>query len=150
MRERIILLIEDNPNDEALALRALKKNGVADRVIVVRDGREALDYLYREGVHSDRRDSEVPCVVFLDLNLPKMGGLEVLRAVRADDRTRLLPIVVLTSSSEERDILSAYRLGANSYVVKPVDFTRFSDTLAHVAGYWLLQNKYPPADAAER
>jgi len=143
MIERIILLFEDNPNDEALALRALKKSGVTKRIVVVRDGREGLDYLFREGSHSDRRALEVPCVVLLDLNLPKIGGLEVLRAIRADERTRLLPVVILTSSSEERDLLAGYQFGTNSYIVKPVDFTRFSETLGQVADYWLYLNKYP-------
>ena len=145
MVERTILLVEDNPNDEALALRALKKCGVSHRVIVVRDGRECLDYLFREGSHQARRETDVPCVVLLDLNLPKIGGLDVLRAVRADPLTNLLPVVILTSSSEDRDLLAGYQFGTNSYVVKPIDFTHFSDTLGQVADYWLKLNKYPSA-----
>lgn len=145
MIERVILLFEDNPNDEALALRALKKSGVTLPIVVVRDGREGLDYLFREGSHEDRDEREVPCVVLLDLNLPKIGGLEVLRAIRADPRTQLLPIVILTSSSEDRDLLAAYQLGTNSYIVKPVDFTQFSETLGQVADYWLRLNQYPSA-----
>jgi two-component system response regulator len=143
MNERVILLFEDNPNDEALALRALKKSGVTQPIIVVRDGREGLDYLFREGDHQGRDERNVPCVVFLDLNLPKIGGLDVLREIRANPLTRLLPVVVLTSSSEDRDLLAAYQLGTNSYIVKPVDFTRFSETLGQVAAYWLHLNRYP-------
>ena len=139
----IILLVEDNPNDEALALRALKKSGVMHRVDVVRDGRESLDYLFRQGKHSQRHENESPCFVLLDLNLPKIGGLDVLRSVREDQRTRLLPVVILTSSSEERDLTAGYQLGTNSYIVKPVDFTQFAETLGQVADYWLKLNRYP-------
>ncbi len=145
MIERVILLFEDNPNDEALALRALKQSGVTHRVIVVRDGREGLDYLFRQGSHRERRETEIPCVVLLDLNLPKIGGLDVLRTIRGDQRTQMLPVVILTSSSEERDVLAGYEFGTNSYIVKPVDFTRFSETLGQVADYWLQLNRYPPA-----
>lgn len=145
MIERVILLFEDNPNDEALALRALKKSGVTHPIVVVRDGREGLDYLFREGSHRERDEREVPCVVLLDLNLPKIGGLDVLRAIRADQRTQLLPVVILTSSSEDRDLLAGYELGTNSYIVKPVDFTQFSETLGQVADYWLRLNRYPSA-----
>jgi two-component system response regulator len=145
MSEQVILLIEDNPNDEALALRALKKGGVSQRVVVVRDGREGLDYLFRQGSHSNRREHEIPCVVLLDLNLPKIGGLDVLRAIRTNPSTCLLPVVILTSSGEERDLLAGYQLGTNSYIVIPVDFTQFSETLGQVADYWLELNKYPSA-----
>lgn len=145
MIERVILLFEDNPNDEALALRALRKSGVTQPVVVVRDGREGLDYLFQEGSHSARNEREVPCVVLLDLNLPKIGGLDVLRAIRSDPRTHLLPVVILTSSSEDRDLLAGYQLGTNSYIVKPVDFTQFAETLGQVADYWLHLNKYPSA-----
>lgn len=145
MIERVILLFEDNPNDEALALRALRKSGVTQPIVVVRDGREGLDYLFREGSHSARNECEVPCVVLLDLNLPKIGGLDVLRAIRSDPRTHLLPVVILTSSSEDRDLLAGYQLGTNSYIVKPVDFTQFAETLGQVADYWLHLNKYPSA-----
>jgi two-component system response regulator len=139
----LILLVEDNLNDEALALRALKKSGVTHRVVVVRDGREGLDYLFSQGSYSDRHSSDHPAIVLLDLNLPKIGGLDVLRSVRKDDRTRLLPIVILTSSSEERDLSAGYELGTNSYIVKPVDFTRFAEALGQVADYWLTLNRYP-------
>jgi two-component system response regulator len=149
MSEPIILLVEDNPNDEALALRALKKSGVMHRVDVVRDGRESLDYLFRQGNHSQRRENESPCFVLLDLNLPKIGGLDVLRSVREDQRTRLLPVVILTSSSEERDLKAGYQLGTNSYIVKPVDFTQFAETLGQVADYWLKLNRYPSAAMAK-
>lgn len=145
MIERVILLFEDNPNDEALALRALKKSGVTQPIVVVRDGREGLDYLFREGDHRHRDEREVPCVVLLDLNLPKIGGLDVLGSIRADPRTRLLPVVILTSSGEDRDLTAAYELGSNSYIVKPVDFTQFSETLGQVADYWLHLNRYPSA-----
>jgi CheY-like chemotaxis protein len=148
VNEPIILLVEDNPNDEALAIRALKKSGVMHQVIVVRDGRESLDYLFREGSYSQRHECEDPCLVLLDLNLPKIGGLDVLRSVRADKRTRSLPIVILTSSSEERDLAAAYQLGTNSYLVKPVDFTRFAEILSQVADYWLKLNRYPSAAMA--
>ena len=145
MSDRIILLFEDNPNDEALALRALRKSGVTHKVVVVRDGREGLDYLFREGSHRDRSEGDIPCVVLLDLNLPKIGGLDVLRAIRSDPRTQLLPVVILTSSSEDRDLIAGYQLGTNSYIVKPVDFTQFSETLGQVADYWLQLNRYPNA-----
>jgi len=139
----LILLVEDNLNDEALALRALRKSGVTHRVVVVRDGREGLDYLFSQGSYSSRRACDHPAVVLLDLNLPKIGGLDVLRSVRQDDRTRLLPIVILTSSSEERDLSAGYELGTNSYIVKPVDFTQFAEALGQVAEYWLTLNRFP-------
>ncbi len=144
MRDKIIMLVEDNPDDVTLTLRALKKNNIGNEVVVAQDGAEALDYLFRTGRHSGRDPSEMPQVVLLDLKLPKLDGLEVLRRLRADDRTRLLPVVILTSSDEERDIVSGYGLGANSYVRKPVDFTAFSEAVNQLGLYWLLLNQAPP------
>lgn len=140
----IILLVEDNASDEALTLRALKRSNVLNRVVVVRDGAEALDYLFATGAHTGRTDEEAPHVVMLDLNLPKIGGLDVLKAIRADERTRLLPVVILTSSEEDKDVLAGYGGGANSYVVKPVDFNQFSEAVKHLGMYWLLVNHRPP------
>ena len=144
MSERTILLVEDNPNDEALTLRALRKNNIHDRVVVARDGAEALDYLFATGAYQDRNPSDVPRVVLLDLKLPKIDGLEVLRRMRANARTKLLPVVILTSSNEERDLLAGYGSGANSYIRKPVDFTEFSETVRHLGRYWLQINEIPP------
>ena len=143
MSESIILLVEDNPNDEALTLRALRKSNVVNRVVVVRDGPEALDYLFCQGQYADRDVNEVPHIVLLDLNLPKMGGLDVLRRIRANDRTKLLPVVILTTSNEDRDLVAGYSLGANSYVVKPVDFTQFSEAVRQLGLYWLVVNQQP-------
>jgi CheY-like chemotaxis protein len=143
INERSILLVEDNPSDEALTLRALKKNNIASDVVVVRDGAEALDYLLaRRGNPSETR--ALPQLILLDLNLPKIDGLEVLRRIRADERTRLLPVVILTSSGEERDIVSGYGLGANGYVRKPVDFVEFTDAVRQLGLYWLIINEPPP------
>lgn len=141
----IILLVEDNASDEALTLRALKRSNVLNRVVVVRDGAEALDYLFATGAHASRTDEEAPHVVMLDLNLPKIGGLDVLKAIRADERTRLLPVVILTSSEEDKDVLAGYGGGANSYVVKPVDFNQFSEAVKQLGMYWLLVNHRPPS-----
>ena len=138
-----ILLVEDNPKDEKLTLRALKKSNVGNAIIVARDGAEALDWLFAQGEYADRNVNEKPTVVLLDLQLPKIDGLEVLRRIRADERTKLLPVVVLTSSDEERDRLKSYRLGANSYVCKPVDFEQFSKAVAQLGLYWLVINKAP-------
>ena len=143
MKDKIILLVEDNPNDEELTLRALKKSQILNRVIVVRDGVEALDYLFSRGAHANRPSSEIPQVILLDLKLPKIDGLEVLRAIRADDRTKLLPVVVLTSSLEDQDLINSYGLGANSYVRKPVDFEEFTRAVKQVVGYWLGLNEPP-------
>ena len=143
MRERIILLVEDNANDEALTQRALKKAQIANRVVVARDGAQALDYLFAKGDFAARDTDEVPQVVLLDLNLPKVGGLDVLRAIRADSRTKLLPVVVLTSSKQDRDLVEGYKLGANSYVVKPVDFNAFADIARQSGYYWLAINRTP-------
>lgn len=145
MELRSILLVEDNPDDEALTLRALKKNNIKNDVFVARDGAEALDYLFATGIHASRNGYDLPQVVLLDLKLPKLDGLEVLRRLRADARTKLLPIVILTSSNEERDRLEGYGLGANSYVRKPVDFNEFMEAVRHLGLYWLLLNEAPPA-----
>ena len=142
--DRVILLVEDNPDDEELTLRALSKSNVVNRVVVVRDGAEALDYLFRRGKHADRSLNEVPQLVLLDLKLPKLGGLEVLRALRADDRTKLLAVVILTSSVEDQDLLRCYDLGANSYIRKPVDFTQFVEAIRQVGLYWLVLNQPAP------
>ena len=143
MNDKIILLVEDNPKDEALTLRALKKNNIRNEVVVARDGAAALDYLHgRVGVADE--DSSLPQLVLLDLKLPKIDGLEVLRRVRADERTRLLPVVILTSSTEEKDMLEGYGLGANSYVRKPVDFVEFAEAVRQLGLYWLIINEPPP------
>ena len=144
MGERTILLVEDNPDDVDLNLRALKKNKILNRVIVARDGAEALDYLFGTGAYAGRDLSEMPQVVLLDLKLPKIDGLEVLQRLRADDRTKLLPVVIMTSSNEDRDLIESYRLGANSYVRKPVDFTEFAEAVRQLGLYWLLLNEAPP------
>jgi len=144
MNKKTILLVEDNANDEYLTLRALKKYNVANDVTVARDGVEALDYLFATGAHTGRDTRELPLVVLLDLKLPKVDGLEVLRRVRSDDRTRLLPVVILTSSNEERDVINGYKLGTNSYVQKPVDFTAFMDAVGQLGLYWLMLNQPVP------
>jgi two-component system response regulator len=141
--EQIILLVEDNPDDEALTLRALKKNNIGNRVVVARDGQEALDFLSGQGLFADRDPRHLPQVILLDLKLPKVDGLEVLRRVRADELTRRVPVVVLTSSNEEQDMLQSYDLGANSYVRKPVDFVQFLDAARQLGLYWLLLNEVP-------
>jgi two-component system response regulator len=143
--DSVILLVEDNPDDEILTLRALRRANVGNDIVVVRDGVEALDYLFGTGGHAGRDTRELPHVMLLDLKLPRIDGLEVLRRVRADDRTRVLPVVILTSSIEERDRIEGYRLGANSYVQKPVDFTEFVEAVRQLGLYWLLLNQPPPA-----
>ena len=147
MTEQTILLVEDSSSDEELTLRALRKSNVANRVVVTRDGAEALDYLFARGAFADRDPRDVPQLVLLDLNLPKIGGLEVLRRIRADERTKLLPVVILTSSSEDKDLLVGYTSGANSYVVKPVDFTQFADAVRQLGMFWLVINQPPPRPA---
>jgi len=142
--KRIVLLVEDNPDDEALTLRALKKNNILNEVVVARDGAEALDYLLGSDGKSGRIRLDQLAVVLLDLKLPKVNGLEVLRRVRADPRTRRLPIVVLTSSKEEKDLVGAYDSGANSYVQKPVEFAAFVEAARHLGLYWLVTNAPPP------
>ena len=138
-----ILLVEDNPNDAELALYALNKNRVANHIEVVRDGAEALDYLFCVGAYAHRRIENGPKVVLLDLKLPKVDGLDVLRRIKADPRTRLIPVVVLTSSREERDIVESYQLGVNSYIVKPVDFEQFTEAVRQLGLYWMLLNQAP-------
>jgi two-component system, response regulator len=143
MSEKIILLVEDNPSDEALTLRALRKNNITSTVVVKRDGAEALDYLLVR--RSDPGDTcALPQLILLDLHLPKIDGLEVLRRIRADARTRLLPVVILTSSREDTDLIRGYDLGANSYVRKPVDFVQFAEAVRQVGLYWLIINECPP------
>jgi two-component system response regulator len=144
MNKKTILLVEDNANDEFLTLRALKKYNVANDVVVARDGVEALDYIFGTGAYEGRDVTEMPVITLLDLKLPKVDGLEVLRRVRADPRTRLLPVVILTSSNEERDVINGYKLGTNSYVQKPVDFTAFVDAVGQLGLYWLMLNEPVP------
>lgn len=144
MNEGTILVVEDNPNDEALTLRALKKSNIKNPVDVVRDGAEALDYLFCTGAYAGRGLSQSPAVVLLDVKLPKLDGLEVLKRLRAEERTKLIPVVILTSSTEEEDLITGYRLGANSYVRKPVDFSQFAEAVRQLGLYWLLLNERPP------
>jgi len=144
MTKKVILLVEDNPDDEVLTLRALKKNKVANRVIVARDGEEALDYLFGTGAYAGRDKKDTPTIVLLDLKLPKIDGLEVLRRIRADEHIRFTPVIILTSSKEEGDRLQGYKLGVNSYVVKPVDFSQFSEAINYLGLYWLVLNEPPP------
>ena len=138
-----ILLVEDNPNDVELTLHALQRHNLANRIHVVRDGEEALDFLFCRGAYQSRDSGLGPKVILLDLKLPKVDGLEVLRQIRGDERTRLLPVVVMTSSRQERDIAESYKLGINSYVVKPVDFQQFSEAVRQIGCYWLLLNQPP-------
>lgn len=144
MEDKVILLVEDNPDDEALTLRALKKNNIRNGVVVARDGVEALNFLFGTGPYGGRDPRAMPQVILLDLKLPRMDGLEVLRRIRADDRTRLLPVVILTSSKEEKDRIEGYSLGANSYIRKPVDFGQFSEAVRQLGLYWLVLNEPPP------
>ena len=146
MAEKIILLVEDDPDDEALARRALKKNNIKNEVVVAHDGIEALDYLFGRGAYAGRDLNEIPQVILLDLKLPKMNGLEVLREIRADERTKLLPVVILTTSKEQQDIINSYSLGANSYIRKPVDFIQFAEAVRQLGLYWLLLNETPPLE----
>ena len=146
MEDKMILIVEDNPDDEALTIRALKKNNIGNRLVVVRDGVEALDFLFCTGVYSNRDPNDSPQTILLDLKLPKVDGLEVLKRIRADERTSLLPVVILTSSSEERDLLQSYRNGANSYVRKPVDFNEFLDAARQLGLYWMVLNEVPPRE----
>jgi two-component system, response regulator len=144
MIHKLILLVEDNPDDEALTVRALNKNKIANNLAVVRDGVEALDFLFCTGPYSERDPHDMPEVILLDLKLPKVDGLEVLRQIRADERTRLLPVVILTSSKEEQDLLKSYSFGANSYIRKPVDFSQFVEAIHQLGMYWLVLNEAPP------
>ncbi len=143
MNNKIILLVEDNPDDIKITLRALKKSNILNKVVVARDGVEALDYLFGKGMHAGRDISVKPQVILLDLNMPRMGGLEVLQQMRSDERTRLLPVVVLTTSNEDADRIESYSLGANSYVRKPVNFDRFAKAVQHLGLYWLVLNEAP-------
>lgn len=144
MDSGVILLVEDNPDDQALTLRALKKNQIRNEIVIANDGVEALDYLFGSGVHEGRDPSEPPLLVLLDLKLPKVGGLQVLAKMRSDPRTELVPVVILTSSREQRDLVEGYRSGANSYVQKPVDFEEFTEAVRQLGLYWLLLNEPPP------
>ena len=144
MKDKIILLIEDNPDDEALTLRALEKNNIKNDVVVARNGAEALDYLFGTGPYAGRDLTVMPQVTLLDLKLPKIDGLEVLRKLRANELTRLLPVVILTSSNEEQDRVNGYGLGANSYVRKPIDFGQFMDAVRELGLYWLILNEPAP------
>jgi two-component system response regulator len=144
MDDRMILLVEDNPDDEELTLRALKKNNIGNTVTVAHDGAEALDFLFGTGAYADRDLTQMPQVILLDLKLPKVDGLEVLRRIRSDERTRLLPVVILTSSREEQDMIEGYKIGANSYVRKPVDFIQFVEAVRQLGLYWLVLNEAPP------
>jgi two-component system response regulator len=144
MDEKLILLVEDNEDDVDLTLRALTKNNIGNRVEVARDGVEALEFLFCEGRYAGRDSSDQPQLVLLDLNMPRLGGLEVLQRIRADDRTRMIPVVILTSSREERDLVRGYSDGANSYIQKPVDFPQFTDAIRNLGLYWLVLNVSPP------
>jgi|SRR5690349_10115721 two-component system response regulator len=144
---KAILLVEDNADDVALTLRAFKRSHVMNTIAVARDGIEALDYLFGRDAHADRAGAPLPTLIILDLKLPKLDGLGVLKAIRADERTRLLPVVILTSSKEEQDLISGYSLGANSYVRKPVDFAEFVEAVKVLGIYWLMMNQSPPGAA---
>jgi two-component system response regulator len=139
----VILLVEDNPDDEALTLRAFKKSNLKNEVVVAHDGREALDYLFGMGIYAGRDMSIMPHIILLDLKLPKVDGLEVLEQMRADERTKLLPVVILTSSKEQEDLVRSYSLGANSYIRKPVDFNQFVQAVQQLGLYWLVLNELP-------
>ncbi len=144
IRKRLILLVEDNPNDIELTLRAFEKSNVIKEIVVARDGEQAIHYLHSTGPHADRDPTAMPDVVLLDMKLPKIDGMGVLRRMRADERTRRLPVVVLTSSKEEKDVTASYDLGANSFVRKPVDFAQFLDAARYLGIYWLTMNEPPP------
>jgi len=144
MKSKIILLVEDNPSDVGLTQRALAKSRVSNELVVAEDGQEALDYLFGAGAYAGREVTELPALVLLDLKLPRVDGLEVLRQIRADERTRRLPVVILTTSREEQDVAQSYDLGANSYIRKPVDFTQFAQAVEHLGLYWLVLNESAP------
>ena len=144
MNQKPILLVEDNPDDQTLILRALKKNNILNEVVLVRDGVEALDYLFSTGAHQGRDPDLMPQVVLLDIKLPKLDGLEVLKRIRADERTKRLPVVILTSSREQQDLMTSYDSGVNSYIQKPVDFNQFSEAVRKLGLYWILLNIPPP------
>jgi two-component system response regulator len=144
MHNKVILLVEDNPDDEELTLMALQKNNILNEVVVARDGVEALDFLFGEGPQSCSQRRVLPSIILLDLKLPRVDGLEVLKRIRAEERTRMLPVVILTSSREDRDVMESYALGCNSYVRKPVDFAQFVEATRQLGLYWLLLNEGPP------
>ena len=147
MKPKIILLVEDNPSDVALTQRALAKSRITNELVVAEDGQEALDYLFATGKHTGRDVSDIPTLVLLDLKLPGIDGLEVLRQIRLDPRTRRLPVVIMTTSKEEQDVSQSYDLGANSYIRKPVDFTQFAKAVEQLGLYWLVLNEPPPLPA---
>jgi len=144
MEKKMILLVEDNPDDELLTLRALKQNNILNEVVVAHDGAEALDYLFGTGKYAGRDLNRMPEVILLDLKLPKVDGLEVLRRTRENEKTKLLPVVILTSSKEESDLINGYKLGANSYIRKPVNFSQFAEAVRQLKLYWLVLNEAPP------
>jgi CheY-like chemotaxis protein len=144
MEEKIILLVEDNPDDVELTIRAFRKNNIGNKVVVAKDGVEALDYLFGTGVYAGRNVKEMPVVILLDLKLPKIDGMEVLKRIRQNEFTRLLPVVILTSSAEDTDKINGYTLGCNSYVRKPVDFNQFAEAIKNLGLYWLIWNEPPP------
>jgi two-component system response regulator len=141
--KHFILLVEDNPNDEALTLRAFKKNNILNEIVVVRDGQEALDFLFCEGNYAERDKKNNPQVILLDINLPKLDGLEVLRKLRANESTSIIPVVIMTTSDEENDLITSYKLGANSYVRKPIEFSGFMEAIKQLGMYWLVLNQHP-------
>jgi len=144
MMEKIeILLVEDNPSDAELTIRALKKSNIVNRLVHLKDGEEALEYIFATGRYSERTIAEIPKVILLDLKMPKVGGLEVLKQIKSDSRTSMIPVVVLTSSNEDRDVVEGYKLGVNSYIVKPVEFENFAKTVSEIGMYWLLVNQPP-------
>jgi two-component system response regulator len=145
---KVLLLVEDNPDDVKLTLRAFKRNNMVNPIVVARDGVEALDFLFARGDHAERAGRALPALVILDLKLPKLDGLGVLKAIRGDERTRLIPVVILTSSKEQQDLIQGYSLGANSYVRKPVDFKEFVEAARVLGIFWLMMNQPPPERAA--
>ena len=145
MDKKIILLVEDNPDDVELTMRAFKQNNISNKVVVAKDGAEALDYLFGRGMYAGRDVQNMPVVTLLDLKLPKIDGMEVLKTIRQNEVTKLLPVVILTSSTQEIDLINGYKLGANSYVRKPVDFTQFVEAIKALGLYWLIWNEAPPA-----
>lgn len=144
MNEKMILLVEDNPDDEELTIRSLQRANVSNEIVVTRDGQEAVDFMFCQGPYSDRSATRMPAVILLDLKLPKLSGIEVLRRIRAEESTRLVPVVILTSSSEDEDMLNSYESGANSYVRKPLDFHGFADAVTQLGIFWTLHNQLPP------